>query len=279
MVVPAHSSIHEQFQLLVSLTRLHMLQEYQPTAWLDSDAQTCEFFRGRVPARPAAPSQAVAVRQEQRPMGASPSQPQASAIPVPPPKQPLTPMVAVREEKGPLAPPAAEALQPTKESGQADHKKFQANFGLTPQVAVQRDDMSDWRRILTDVAPKIPLIDTVLPEAFSRTSQAKDFKALIFVEIHATLNHQLFLRDLAQALTLHDIPTRLTVVDSMGQWRELMAKAGLRLILASSSIQPPDNLSTPWLSMPNLENLMQEPDKKAALWHSIHQKLVSSHES
>lgn len=257
MVIPA--KLQEQWHLLASLTRLHLLQEYEPTAWLDSSAEVCDFFRSRVQPRQAVPVRKMDPQpQPMRPALAPPKPVIAATIPTP---------------SNVAKPPAPEPIREPTEKLQATRPAIQ----LSTPTAVNRDDMSDWRRILSETAPRLALVDPLEPETAEKGHPTLDFQVLILVESQAALLHQLLLRDIAQGLHLHGTPARIVLLDAAGQWTKLLSKPSLKLVLASPSLPP--QAGTAWLALPNLDILMQEPDKKASLWHAIRQRLDLAHGS
>ncbi len=243
------NNAQEHYQQLVAWTLLHLLQEHPAGEWMTSDADTCAFFRQRLQRQPAS-----------RPAPA----PVPVRVPAPPPPikvVPKQPVVAVTPKPLPAPPPVEKVEEPPQKA----EVPTQESFVLSEYKPRPSDEMADWKRILSEVVPKLTLLDTPPSSDEAITKRLQSAKVWIICEAGTSIPQRKLLGDLAHAITLHYAEA---CVVSRTQLQSQVGKPSFVLTVAGEA-----NLDVPTLQLPNLDQLLEDPDAKVALWNTISGKL------
>jgi hypothetical protein len=160
------TSDQERLRHLVSLLQVHLLREYGDDEWLQSDAETCDFFRAKLQSTPKSAAQPPRMMPVAKPVPAVKMEKSVPRVtPTPKPiEQKSTP--SVENVKKPLE------MQPFKKSN-----------------AIQ----ADWKDVLKHVAPQMKVLET---------PQHTEPKVWVLVDLQIPLSHQTFLRNMCQAITI-----------------------------------------------------------------------------
>ncbi len=238
MVIP--DSLQTEYRALLAATQLHLVQEYSTDSWLDSSSEICDFFRARLQPRVA-----------------------------PPAVKPKPVVQAYRPAPAPIAKPVIKPSPAPKEVLQAP-KPTQTNAPTTQApITVTADDLNDWRKIISEVAPKLEILEA--PESLSKSVSTEQATVMVLVCATAPLAHQLLLKDLAQALCLHSRPARLVVLNQQkaGELIQQLVKGPSLKLVIGGQHHVSHVTDTASFTLPDLNDLIANSEKKRDLWQAI----------
>ena len=231
---------------LAAEIQLHLLEEYSTDQWLMTDSATYSFFKER------------ALKGKPMPMP-------STATPTQPPKE--TPKEPAKIASTPIrAPtPSASPVPPTPPVPVPSSPPPSKAFQLTaPAPAFTPSDPGALKTLLAQVAPKLTIRDTpATKEELTILPQV-----LILCPSTTPQNHRVVLENLCKAITRTWVPCE--VVDpTMPRTQELLSTS-----LSWYSSEGDASLNAPFLSIPSIEALLQNPQEKIALWKELTARLA-----
>lgn len=258
-------SLQEQYSQLISLTKLHLMQEFAWEDLLDANRENYNFFRQQALSRKQSPAPIIqpnaSVQQSPLPTQVKqPPMPSAAKNPTPNPHiQPPQKITETPQAQQIPPGPSSEISVPTKKSSEFIHLE-----PLSPPTSV---DLNDIRKIVQEKYPQ---------------QQLRDDPYLIQEEVYILSTednplHQALLNNLAKAITLTGHMARSITKIEAENLNPLLLAQGLRLVIAARPFLD----KFPQLSKTCQENglillplmdlavYLKEPMQKASLWKSL----------
>ncbi len=226
-----------ELQSLIAQIQLHLLNEYPADEWLMTDSAAYTFFKERAAKKKTAPTAISA--------------PQAV---VPPPTPAATPKVPPSSLK-------QEAEKPPVKEPEPIRKTFQL-ASLPPPTTT---DANALKSLLAQVAPKLTLRD----DPASKEELVKPPEVLILCPSNAPEGHRAVLNNLCGAISRTWVPCQ--VLDSSLPAVQQLLATPLKLVLAEGTLET----SSPFLSIPSIQGLVENPQHKIALWKELASRLSS----
>ncbi len=231
-----------QLRQLAAQIQLHLLDEYSSDQWLMTDSATYAFFKER------------ALKGKPMPQ----NKPSIAPIPTPPPiqepqkKEPQKELPKIASTPA-FKPIPADAPSPTK------------SFQLTaPSPTFTPSDPGALKALLAQVAPKLTIRDTpATKEELTILPQV-----LILCPPTTPQSHRVVLDNLCKAITRTWVPCE--VVDPTVPRTQELLSTSLKLVLAEGET----TIHAPFLSIPSIEALLQNPQEKIALWKELTARLA-----
>jgi hypothetical protein len=257
-------NVHQQYAELIALAQLYLTQEYSPKEWIASEPATYQYFKQFAKHKKETP---------QTPVVSPPTSPktfssQPPAVPVKKPQE-------IQPRKGQIEP----AIRTPDPKPAAEERKA-TPFALDPLGVPKEQDLSDIRKIVTELFPWQKIIDH--PPSDSAAQQQAHVIVFHFDEPaeEATL-----LTNLSKAIQDRFGKTELLSahkIDQENQWETLLQSASLRLILISEKgLRDLPNLlkhfqqeknqlnHIPTCLMSQTSAYLQDPELKRTLWKTI----------
>ena len=227
------STPHEQYQELIALTELHLLEEYSPQELITVDPDAVKFLQTQKPASVTKPIPA----------------PKAIEVVQQPLKQETTKSPPFPKKEEPPAP------QPTQT---AISKPFELDTSHKPI----QTEFEDIKQLIKEKAPHFAISDHIPPPAAPKTLQ------LIFLTSNEEAEDLQFLENVLKAAQGRGLNARILMcrqIEKENKWDKLLTINDLRLIVLSKQ----SLLDIPALGIFNSENGYQKGPIQAFVYDNL----------
>lgn len=286
------TNLKQEFAELLSLTRLHLLQDFSRDEWLTTDPETFTIFKQHAlqqkkNVQPKQIPQPPTVKQYAPPPPpiASPQQPKPipSSAPLLPPKAKLGPKPLPSLTNIQSAPP--EKKPPTKDT---------SAFALEKMPLPSPVDFTDVQKIIREKLPNIQVVDEIPNDSEAKRisnswQQASSIPSVLVITFNESAKEITFLQNLTNAINDRLAPATLMStqhVEVTFGWEKMLNSKELRLIIASThglnahtelmkeyrEVQKQAKFflrKVPLCLLSDISLYLKEPKLKIPLWNSV----------
>jgi len=246
------SSVHEDYMALLVAAKQFLLEEFKRDQWFTTTPETYHYFKTLA-------VQKQVQTQTPRPVPVNNIAP-AQAQPLPKshysPLPPAPPASAVGVAAKPIVtpPPVLKTEPKIQLESLKDVEQESKVFQLSPLLMPKEIDLSDFKKIVAQIAPLQMIVDQPLT----------DSPEVLIVCGNEPPEQQAFLKNIAQAINL---TIASAVVISSQRLEHATRSPKLRFIIGSTFEKQKEGIK--YLQLHDIALYLNAPEKKALLWKEI----------